>query len=171
MSDTASGQTEETATRLLRIVGVQLAVVSAAIHLWWGLPRALVYLRVGTVADPRPYLFVVSAVAVVVGVAWLYAGGPRRKLYALGASVMALYAVGYVWWHLGGHGGAIPGVQGYGHPDLSNLGVLLSDGHLFRPLDALAMVTQLGALACFLGLLFGPVAESADTPASDAESA
>lgn len=143
---------QTTTRRVLRLVGVQLAVVAASIHVWWGTPRALIYLRAGTAADPRPFLFLVSAAAVFAGVVALAAGYAPRRLYTLGAAVMFLYSVGYVWWHLGGHGGAIPGVAGYGHPRLSNLDTLLSDAHLFRPLDALAMGSQLGALVAFLVL-------------------
>jgi hypothetical protein len=147
----------ERTARVLRMVGVQLAVVAAAIHLWWGVPRAVVYLRAGTAADPRPYLFVVSALLVFAGVVALYAGANQRALFGLGAGVMALYAVGYVQWHLGGHGGIVPGVEGYGHGGPSVVGTLLSSDHLFRPLDALAMSAELGALACFLALLLrGP---------------
>lgn len=49
---------------VVQLVGVQFALVSAVIHLWWGFPRLLVYLPIASFADPRPYLFVISGVAI-----------------------------------------------------------------------------------------------------------
>lgn len=140
----------------LRLIAVQSTLASVALHLLWGLPRAVIYFRTGTIADPRPYLFVVSGVALLAAVTALYFDAKHptpTQIYAFCAGVLALYVVGYLWWHLGGHGGLIPGVKGYGHPDLSNLGVLFSDAHLYRPLDLASMVVDSTGLICFIGLL------------------
>ncbi len=61
------------------------------------------------VADPRPALFVCSGFALVVGVA-LGRGAPDRRPYYLGGVVLSLgYVLGYLGWHLSGHGGFLPG--------------------------------------------------------------
>lgn len=136
--------------RLLELVGVQLAVVSAAVHVWWGFPRFLVYARAGTFPDPRPPLFLLSAAAVLVGVVALAAGVRKRPLYAAGLAVMAGYSLGYVGWHLGDHGGFLPGLTGATHTEPA-LPILLA--HLADPADAVAMAAQIGAICCFAALL------------------
>ena len=137
---------------IVKLVGVQLALVSAVIHLWWGVPRLLVYLPIGSLADPRPYLFVISGVAIFIGAAILSLGGPPRILYALGIGTMLAYALGYVAWHLTGHGGFLPGVAGYGHAE-DPLQVVVD--HLADdPLALAAMVVELGAVACFALLIY-----------------
>ncbi|MFC7095866.1 hypothetical protein [Halobaculum marinum] len=156
-ANSAARNDDPTWVPILRVAGVQLGLIAIALHLYWGLPRAVVYLRAGTFADPRPYLFVVSGVALAVALLALYAVPERvsaRAVYAFAVAVLAVWIAGYVWWHLGGHGGAIPGVKGYGHPDLANLDILLSDQHLFKPFDLATNATGAGALVAF-GTLLG----------------
>ena len=137
---------------IVQFVGVQLALVSAGIHLWWGVPRLLVYLPIGSFADPRPYLFVLSGIAIFAGAVVLYFGGPPRVLYALGTGVMLAYVFGYAAWHLTGHGGFLPGVTGYGHAE-NPLRVVWS--HLADdPLAMAAMTVELGAAVCFTLLTY-----------------
>jgi len=157
----------ESRAAIVKLVGVQLALVSAAIHLWWGVPRLLVYLPIASFADPRPYLFVVSGVAVFLGASLLALGGPPRILYALGIVAMLVYAVGYAAWHLAGHGGIVPGVAGYGH-DGHPLGEVV--GHLAAdPLALAAMVAELGAIACFAVLVYHETTRRRTTGASATE--
>lgn len=93
---------------ILRVLGVQAALVSAAIHLIEGVPRLLIYLPILSVRDPRPYLFVPSAL-LLVGLATVIVRGSRnRRLYSLSAGVLLTYSVGYAWWHLTDHGGLLP---------------------------------------------------------------
>lgn len=144
------------ARRLLRIIGVQFGLAAVGLHFIWGLPRALVYIETGTLADPRPYLFVISGVAVTLALLGLYMVPEyfsERRVFAFAAATMVVWIGGYVWWHLGGHGGAIPGVQGYGHPTLSNVGILFSDQHLFQPLDFATVSSEVVALIAYLWLL------------------
>jgi signal transduction histidine kinase len=153
---------------VVELIGVQLALVSAAIHLWWGLPRLFVYLSAGSFADPRPYLFVISAVAIVVGSVALFLGGPPRVLYVLGIGAMLTYALGYAAWHLTGHGGFLSFVTGYGHDIENPLATVL--GHLAADLLALAaMVVELGAIACFALLLYHETTRRTATSAGTAE--
>lgn len=93
---------------LLRVLGVQAALVSAAIHLIEGLPRLLVYLPILSFRDPRPYLFVPSALLLVGLATVVVRGSHDRRLYSLGAGVLLTYSVGYAWWHLTDHGGLLP---------------------------------------------------------------
>ncbi|MFC5277352.1 hypothetical protein ACFPM1_01025 [Halorubrum rubrum] len=87
--------TESTRKRVLRIVAVQAATVSAATHLLWAWPR------LADPADPRPYLFVLAAVFTAVVAAGTLRADEYRRLYALGAGTLAAYLVGYVAWHGG----------------------------------------------------------------------
>ncbi|SHH11071.1 hypothetical protein [Halobaculum gomorrense] len=93
---------------VLRVFGVQAALVSAAIHLFEGLPRLFVYLPRLSFRDPRPYLFVPSALLVVVLATLVVRGSHDRRLYSLSAGVLLTYSVGYTWWHLTDHGGLLP---------------------------------------------------------------
>lgn len=93
---------------LLRVLGVQAALVSAAIHLIEGLPRLFVYLPLLSVRDPRPYLFVPSALLLVGLSTAIVRGSHNRRLYSLSAGVLLTYSAGYVWWHLTDHGGLLP---------------------------------------------------------------
>jgi hypothetical protein len=60
-------------------------------------------------SDPRPALFVVSGLAVVVGVALSRDALDRRPYYFAGLALFSGYVVGYFGWHLSGHGGFLPG--------------------------------------------------------------
>lgn len=142
---------DDTSTTYLRIVAIQLALVVAAIHVFRGLPDLLVYLNAGTMPDPRPAIFVVSSVALLLATLGLLAPVPQRPLYAFILLVSVAYALGYVQWHIGGHGSVIPGFQGYGehtaHPVETVVSHLLDD-----PLALVSMIAEL-LLAGVLGIL------------------
>ncbi|WP_281195871.1 hypothetical protein [Halorubrum sp. F4] len=92
----ASGRSAENGRkRVLRIVAVQAAAVSAAVHLLWAWPR------LAEPNDPRPYLFVLAAAFTVVVAAATLRADEYRRLYALGAGTLTAYPVGYVAWHGG----------------------------------------------------------------------
>ncbi|MFC7325165.1 hypothetical protein ACFQMF_11310 [Halorubrum rutilum] len=110
--------------RVLRVVAVQAAVLSAAVHLLWAWPR------LGDPGDARPYAFLLGgAFAVAVAVATLRAPEYRR-LYALGGGTLAAFLLGYVGWHGAAAGSA-----------------LASD-----PLAIVAKGAELVGVAAFLGL-------------------
>lgn len=117
MTATATGTDGEisTLTRSLRLFGLQLVLVVAATHLYWGLPKLVLYLRAGLIPDPRPPLFVVSSLVLLSGLVALYHGAPKRPIYVLGLLLVVGYLFGYVSWHLGDHGGFLPWIEGYGH--------------------------------------------------------
>lgn len=95
--------------RTLRYVAAVLVGLSAAVHLWWGLPRFLVYahprtlafyLESGGVPDPRPFLFVALVLAVVVGTLATWRGlVSYRTAYALAIVLMLGSITGWVLWH------------------------------------------------------------------------
>lgn len=102
--------------RHLRYVGATLAVVVAGVHLFHGqrgVPRLVELLATGNAAllvtDPRPLFFVLSGVAILVGVFALLWEVPRKPVYLGGMVLMGTYIAGYFAWHMTGHGGFLPG--------------------------------------------------------------
>jgi len=86
----------------LRFTAAQLAAATAGIHLWIGLPRQYYYLQAGTpFTDPRQTLFVLSSLAVLVGIGLAASGLRRDYVYSLGILLALSYLVG--WLLLGGH--------------------------------------------------------------------
>ncbi|KTG11657.1 hypothetical protein AUR64_00245 [Haloprofundus marisrubri] len=130
-----------------RLVAGQAAFVAATIHLWWGFPRMLAYLQAGSFVDPRPYLFVPSGLVLLGVVGAMLLGRRDKALYAVAAAVLAAYVLGYAWWHLGDHGGLVPG----GHA-LGPLATILE--HLLaQPRDFVSMFAELVGLGAFAALL------------------
>lgn len=159
----------ESATRYLRLLVIQLVLVVAAVHLYWGLPKLYLYAQAGIYPDVRPPLFTLSGLLILGGFLALYYGAPKRPIYLAGALLMLGYFVGFVAWHLGGHGAFLPGTDGYGHvhgnPVANVIAHLIGDpvgctrathGVSCTPGDPLALVSkpaELGA-AAILGYLF-----------------
>ena len=132
-----------------RLVAAGLAFLIAIVHLYWGMPRLTAYLMAGTMPDPRPPLFVLSGVAILVGVSIVAAGGDRRPIYVAGIALMLTYLLGYVAWHtVLDHGGFWPWGPG-GHAHGGNPVVVIAQ-HLLA--DPLALVSKAAEL-CLLVLL------------------
>lgn len=100
----------------LGYVGAALAYLVAGVHLFYperGFPRLVTLLGTGDpsllVYDPRPLLFVLSGIGVLLGVKLVILGVERERIYLLGMALMVAYFVGYFAWHLSGHGGFLPG--------------------------------------------------------------
>ena len=92
----------------LRYASGALAIAVAAIHLYWGFPRLVSQFEAGIVPDPRPALFVLSGIAILLGLARILDGHNPEPFYLAGIGLMAVYLVGYVGWHaFGGHGGFV----------------------------------------------------------------
>ncbi|WP_253736732.1 hypothetical protein [Halohasta salina] len=90
----------------VRYAAGALAVAVAAIHIYWGFPRLVTQLQAGLVPDPRPALFVLSGIAILLGIARILDGHDPEPFYLAGIGLVSLYLVGYVAWHaFGGHGG------------------------------------------------------------------
>ncbi|MFC7131875.1 MULTISPECIES: hypothetical protein [Salinibaculum] len=156
-------------SRALRLLAAQLVVLTAVIHLSWGLPRAAVYLdpaalelylSTSAFPDPRPVLFVLSGSAVAVGLVAAWRGYlSMAQAYRLGIAMMAVYVVGWVVWHTTGHGQllfgeAVTGVGG-GHQHQAGLVATIVDHIVTLPLEAASKSAEVGAIALFLALLRG----------------
>jgi hypothetical protein len=144
-------------TRRLGYLGAGLAILVALLHLLdpnHGLlelfallytdPTLLVY-------DPRPAAFVLSATALLVGVSLSRNAPDRRPYYVAGVVVSLVYIVGYLAWHLTGHGGFLPGREPLLH-GLSPVDNVVR--HLTGdPWAAASMASELALLAVLLALL------------------
>ncbi|WP_227354730.1 hypothetical protein [Haladaptatus salinisoli] len=141
----------------VRFVAAQLAVVVAVIHLSLGALNWTRWMMAGFLVprDLRWPLFVVSGLAMVVGLFLAAAGAPRRPLYAGGIVLVLAYLVGYFGWHAGGHRPLFlfgPGTQHAG-PLLP----FLLDHLLAGPVEFVTVVSEVSLLVLLAYLL---VAES-----------
>lgn len=89
----------------LQFVASQLVFVVGLLHLGLGLVNWLRWLQAGFLfpRDLRWPVFVVSGIAVLVGIYLAREADDRTPYYAGGIAVMLGYAVGYFAWHLSGH--------------------------------------------------------------------
>ena len=133
-----------------RYLAGALALLVAGIHLYWGFPRLVVYIQAGMVPDPRPLLFVASAIAILLGIARVLDGSDPDRIYLAGIGLMLAYIAGYALWHTGlAHGAFWPwGPEPITH-DESALRVVAD--HLLA--DRLAQVSKL-AEALLAAVLF-----------------
>ncbi|WP_254864116.1 hypothetical protein [Halovivax gelatinilyticus] len=127
---------------VLRPVAAGVALVVAIAHLFHptlGFPRLVEHLRLGTLYDPRPMLFTLSAVAIVAGVLLAYNGVRRQPLYVGGIVLIVAYLAGYGAWHtVLEHGGFWPHIEAHGHHDMGHAAVVVD--HLLD--DAWALVSK-----------------------------
>jgi hypothetical protein len=157
---------DEDVDAALRFGALQLALVTAAIHLWIGWGRLYHYVQAGTpFVDPLQVLFVLSSLGVLVGVGLAAWGLRRDVVYALGVGLMLTYLLGWVF--MGGHrtGGELfaPAWETVGHAHGGPLATLID--HLFANTLLLASkVTEATALAILLVLLYAELSRSADDP-------
>ncbi|MFW6152826.1 MAG: hypothetical protein ACOC42_00545 [Halobacteriota archaeon] len=139
----------------LRYLAGALAYAVALLHLFHptlGFPRLVVYLRIGQpILDPRPLLFVLSAVAIIVAVNLVWFGAPRKPMYVAGMAMMVVYLVGYVGWHFTGHGGFLPWRDPVFHEGIGPLENVVN--HLAEDVWALVAVTLELALLVVLSVL------------------
>jgi hypothetical protein len=143
--------------RRLGYVAVFLAYVVALVHLFHpelGVARLSVLLATDPsllAYDPRPLLFVLLGVVVLGGVKLALVDVPNRVVYALGIAVSGAAALGYVAWHLTGHGGFLPGRQALYH-GLAPHEALLD--HLATSVPALVSIVAEVALCVVLAALY-----------------
>ncbi|WP_257299399.1 hypothetical protein [Haloarchaeobius sp. FL176] len=135
----------------LRFTAAQLAAATAGIHLWIGLRPLLLYAQVGEpLTDPRQALFVLSSLAVLVGIGLAAYGLRRDYVYGLGIVLALTYIVG--WLLLGGHpeGNEVIAYawESTGHAHGSTLGTLVE--HLF---GSIWLVTTKTIETVLLGIL------------------
>ena len=132
------------------VVAAHLVVLVAVIHLALGVSNWLAYLSAGILVPPdlRWPLFVLSGVALVVGLVAAVGGVERRPLYVGGIVLMVLYVGGYFAWHASGHRPLFfvgPGTH-HGGSTLAYLAAHVVAG----PVETLALAAET-ALAALLG--------------------
>jgi len=145
----------------LRYAAGALAVAVAGIHIFWGFPRLVTQLQIGAVPDPRPAVFVLSGVAIFLGIAQVLDGRDPKPIYLAGIGLMVAYIAGYVAWHtILGHGGFWPwGPEAITHDQPAHIVVV---EHLLA--DPLALASKLLeiALAGLLAVLYRQDTASTD---------
>ncbi|MFQ3476254.1 hypothetical protein HKK80_08330 [Halonotius sp. F2-221B] len=118
--------------RAVRIVAVQAALLTAALHLLWAVPRLSPAMLTESVADSRPFLFVPAAVLLIaVGVA-VFRGYRYRRLSTLGGGTLAALLVGYPLYH----------------------GESAADALASEPLALAAVVVEAVGIVAFAGLYY-----------------
>lgn len=133
----------------LGYIGAALTFLVAAIHLFHpkrGFPRLVLLIVTGNssllVSDPRPLAFVLSGLALLLGIQLVISNIARKRVYTLGMILTATYLIGYFAWHLSGHGGFLPGRESVYH-GLHPVEAVVS--HLVNyPLAALSKLAELG---------------------------
>lgn len=144
-------------TKALSYAGAGLAVLVALLHLLHpshGLLELFAALNGDwrlLQFDPRPAAFVLSGVALLVGVSLSRNAPDRRPYYLAGMLLSALYVVGYFAWHFTGHGGFLPGREPLLH-GLSPMENVVS--HLTTDLWAAASKVAEIALFTVLAVLY-----------------
>jgi len=152
----------------LRYLAAALALAVAGIHLYWGFPRLITQLEIGAVPDPRPIVFVLSSVAIILGIAQILDGRTPKPIYLAGIALMIAYMGGYVAWHTVLDHGALwpwmPELEQHTHDEGL---VELVIGHLAE--DSLALTSKVLelSLAIVLGVLYR-AEETADNDAVQA---
>lgn len=153
---------------VLRGVAAALVFATAAYHLWWGLPRSIIYLQAveslsgrGLPPDPRPFFFVAMAAALLAGP---YLVTRRiiglRDAYIAGTVILLGSIAGWVFWHTTGHGAFL--VDGFSAPAASNAGhhhdqstvALVLDHFVVEPVEGVIKIIELSAIAIFVTLLW-----------------
>jgi len=136
----------------LRLSAGGLALVVAAVHLYWGIPRFVAYASVGLMPDPRPPAFVLSGHAIVAGLSLALAGLVNaRRLYLPGAVLMVVHLAAYVFWHtVLAHGLAGSGTP-HEHVTIATAGPVVL-GHLVG--SPLALVSKLAEAALLVLLVW-----------------
>jgi len=160
--------------RSLRLLGATLAVLVAGIHGFHpqlGLPRFLIHLQVGTLFDPRPLLFTLSSLAILVGIVLVHRGVFVRYVYLGGVALMLTYIVGFAAWHtVLDHGAFWPHLPGQPHDELGFFESFVAH-FTVNPVEFLSKLTEL-ALLVVLGLLYRiDVLDAADSAAEEGSTA
>ncbi|QIO22142.1 hypothetical protein [Haloarcula sp. JP-L23] len=160
---------ERRTVRILRAVAAALVFATAAFHLWWGLPRSIVYFQAyglfpagGIVPDPRPYFFVVFAVLLLSGP---YLVTRRvvslRNAYIGGTLLLVGSIAAWVFWHATGHGAflasgadaASTAASGHSHGSQSTVFLIL-DHFDTEPLESAIKTIEFLGVAIFVTLLW-----------------
>lgn len=152
----AANEHRADSVRRLRVAAGVLAVCVAGIHLLHprlGGPRLLTHLQFGTLFDPRPLAFTVSAFLILFGVLLVYNRVFVRAVYVGGIALMLTYILGYVAWHtMLDHGGFWPYIEAHGHHDQGTIEIVWI--HLVDDTTAAASKLLESALLVVLAVLY-----------------
>ncbi|WP_225333434.1 hypothetical protein [Halomicrobium urmianum] len=156
---------DDRTVRWLRGAAAALVFATAAYHLWWGFPRMLVYLQAtaalagqGIPPDPRPFLFVAFAVAVLAG-PYLVTRDvvSLRRAYQAGLALMILSFLAWVVWHETGHGALFADLPApetdSGHSHGGSVLYTIYDHYVTEPIEGVIKTVELTAVAVFAVLL------------------
>lgn len=146
---------DEDTRQLVAFVASQFVFVAALIHIAVGAINWIQWLSAGFLVpqDARWPAFVLSGLAIVVGIYAASRAENRRPYYLAGVVVMLGYVVAYFGWHLGGHRLLIVTGPGAGSAESITLQWFLD--HLFAgPVEFVAIVVEtlaaLGLAALFV---------------------
>jgi hypothetical protein len=167
--------------RGLQVMAAQLALLSAAIHLAWGLPRFTayahpaainLYLSTGVAPDPRPFLFIAMGLAILGGMLAFRRGRlAPRTVYLGGIALMAGAIGGWALWHATGHGTQILGPTlsgGAGHThDSAGVVATLVEHLLELPLETGSKLAEAMTLVILAVLLRAGPTGQAEAAASE----
>lgn len=134
-----------------------LALVTAGIHLYWGIPRFTAYAAVGVMPDPRPLAFVLSGHAIAVALTLVLLGTIQaRRLYLPAIVLMMVHILSYVAWHTvlaHGVGATDPGAaDDHGHLTLVSIGPLVLEHLLNEPIALISKTAEVGVILLVVGL-------------------
>ncbi|MFY4812318.1 hypothetical protein ACOJIV_06320 [Haloarcula sp. AONF1] len=154
-------------TKLLRGTAAAFVFATAAFHLWWGLPRSIIYAQAieglfgrGLPPDPRPFLFVAFAAVLLAG-PYLITRGVigLRNAYIAGTLLMIASIAGWVFWHATGHGAFL--VEGFSAPSSGSGGhhggstaMLILDHFNTEPTESAIKTLEALAAAILVTLLW-----------------
>jgi hypothetical protein len=152
--------------KILRAAVAALVFATAAFHLWWGLPRSIVYLQAaeglflrGLPPDPRPFFFVAFAALLLAGPYLVTRGLVSLRNAYLAGMVLLVGSIGaWVFWHATGHGAfLVDGFEaaggGTGHHG-GSLPVLILDHFVTEPVESAIKTIEFLGVAIFVTLLW-----------------
>lgn len=155
-------------SKLFRAIAAALVFATAAFHLWWGLPRSIIYAQAmdgllgqGLPPDPRPFLFVAFAALLLAG-PYLVTRGVvgLRNAYLAGMVLMVASIAAWVFWHATGHGAFLvdgfsaPSSGGSGHHHGGSTVLLILDHFNTEPAETAIKTIEAVAAAIFVTLLW-----------------
>ncbi|QSG04338.1 hypothetical protein [Natranaeroarchaeum sulfidigenes] len=150
----------------LEFAAVQLAAVVAGLHLYWAIPRLITAAQTDQPIywDPRPLLFIVSGVAIIVALLLVRQQLlSRLRAYVLGIGLMLTYILGWAYWHLGGHMAVLPWVEDtHGHSHEGNPIVILAEHLVGSPIDGISKTAETLLLLTLVLLVYAEYAHSSD---------
>jgi len=156
--------------RLVLFITSQLVFIAALVHFGLGTVEWLRWLSAGFLVpqDARWPLFVLSGVAIFVGMVLAWRADNRRPFYLVGIVVMVGYVLAYFGWHLGGHRTLLVAGPAAGNPESISVQWLVD--HLFAgPAEFLSIVVETLAAIGLAVLFLTADGDEASTETTDTE--